>query len=250
MAAYDLMDDYDRNEVRLRSRRQDLSPATEEPSKAVIPSLVIQPGEPLDLTPTTTVILGDGKEMTRRHVRDGAIDVAVIDAPFYLRVPPEFSVTDYYIEVNGQKPRFRADWDSFASIQEYEEFCAGWIDEVMRCLNDQGSLFIYGVHTNIGIISRMLQIKGIWINNQIAWIKRNSRPIVCRTRLQHSNESIIWAVKNPKEYRFNYQRCKMFDDPLDHFCKRGKQMRDVWDIPARPGNGHPRRSRLKCMSAC
>ena len=237
--AYDLMDDYDRNEVRLRSRQRDLNTATEGPSKAVIPSLVIQPGEPLDLTPTTTVILGDGKGMTRRHIRDGAIDVAVIDAPFYLRIPPEFSVTDYYIEVNGQKPRFRADWDRFASIQEYEEFCAGWIDEVMRCLNDQGSLFIIGVHTNIGIISRMLQIKGIWINNQIARIKRNSRPIVCRTRLQHSNESIIWAVKNPKEYRFNYQRCKMFDDPLDHFCKRGKQMRDVWDIPARPGNGHP-----------
>ena len=59
--AYDLMDDYDRNEVRLRSRQRDLNTATEGPSKAVIPSLVIQPGEPLDLTPTTTVILGDGR---------------------------------------------------------------------------------------------------------------------------------------------------------------------------------------------
>ena len=44
MVAYDLMDDYDRNEVRLRSRRQDLSPVTQERRKVVIPPLAIQPG--------------------------------------------------------------------------------------------------------------------------------------------------------------------------------------------------------------
>jgi site-specific DNA-methyltransferase (adenine-specific) len=239
MVAYDLMDEYDRNEVRLRSRPQDLSPVTQERRKVVIPPLAIQPAEPLDLTPTTRVILGDGVGMTRQHVRDGEIDVAVVDGPFFLRVPPEQCVTDYYLELNGERPRFRQDWDNFASIEEYEEFCDGWIDEVMRCLNDKGSLFIIGAHTNINIIGRLLQIKDIWINNQIARIKRNSRPNICQTRLRHSNESILWAVKDPKEYRFNYRRCKMLDDPRDCFCKRGKQMRDVWDIPARPGNGHP-----------
>ena len=60
LVAYDLMDDYDRNEVRLRSRRQDLNPVTQEPCKAVIPPLAIQPGERVALTPTTSVILGDG----------------------------------------------------------------------------------------------------------------------------------------------------------------------------------------------
>ena len=46
--------------------------------------------------------------MTRQHVADGEIDVAIIDAPFFLRVPPEQCVTDYYLELNGEKPRFRA----------------------------------------------------------------------------------------------------------------------------------------------
>ncbi len=188
LVAYDMMDDYDRNDVRLRSCRQDLDPAAQEPCKGVIPPLTIQPGERVALTPTTTVILGDGKDMTRQHISDGEIAVAIIDVPFYLRAPPELSVTDYYIALNGQRPRFRADWDSFASIQEYEEFCDAWIDEVMRCLNDRGSMFIHGCFTNINIIGHLLQMKGIWINNQIAWGKRNSRPIVCRTRLRHSNE--------------------------------------------------------------
>ena len=239
LVAYDMMDDYDRNEVRLRSRRQDLDPAAQEPCKGVIPSFAIQPGERVALTPTTSVILGEGTPMTRAHVRDGEIAVAVIDAPYCLRAPPELSVTDYYIALNGQRPRFRADWDNFASIQEYEEFCDAWIDEVMRCLDERGSMFIHGCFTNINIIGRLLQMKGIWINNQIAWAKRNSRPIVCRTRLRHSNETVLWAVKNAKEYRFNYRRCKMFHDPRDSFSARGKQMLDVWDIPTRPGVGHP-----------
>jgi DNA modification methylase len=238
MVAYDLMDEYDRNEVRLRSRRQDLKPVAQERRSVTIPPLVIQPGLPLELT-TTTVILGDGVKMMRQHIPEGSIDVAACDAPFFLGVPPEENVVDFYLELNGEKPSFRADWDRFASIQEYEEFCNGWIDGIMRCLNDKGSLFINGVHTNINIIGRLLQIKGIQINNQIGWVKRNSRPHICQRRLQHSNESIIWAVKHPKRYRFNYRRCKMHDDPLDYFSERGKQMRDVWDILTRPGNGHP-----------
>ncbi len=31
----------------------------------------------------------------------------------------------------------------------------------------------------------------------------------------------------------------MFHDPLDSFSARGKQMLDIWDIPTRPGVGHP-----------
>jgi hypothetical protein len=221
MVAYDLIADYDRNDIRLRSRRQDLSAATQEPCKAAIQPLAIQPGERLALTPTTDVIMGDCVEMTRQHVADGAIAVAILDLPYYLRAPPELSVTDYFIELNGQKPRFREVWDDFASIPQYEEFCDAVIDEVMRCLDDRGSMFIHGCFTNIGIISRLLQMKNIWINNQIAWGKRNARPMVCRKRLCHSNESILWAVKNPKEYRFNYRRCKMFHDPRDYFSKLG-----------------------------
>jgi site-specific DNA-methyltransferase (adenine-specific) len=236
LVAYDLMDDYDRYEVRLRSRRQDLKPVTQE---AVITPLAIQPGTKIALTPTTSVILGEGVPMMRQHIPDCSIAVAVIDVPFYLRAPPELAKTDYYIALNGQRPRFRADWDNFASIQEYEEFCDAWIDEVMRCLNDRGSMSIHGGFTNINIIGRLLQMKGIRINNQIAWAKRNSRPIVCRTRLRHSNESVLWAVKDPKRYRFNYRRCKMFHDPGDSFSARGKQMMDIWDIPTRPGVGHP-----------
>ena len=239
MVAYDLMDEYDRDEVRSRSRRHHLGTASQERREVVIPPLVIQPGERLALTPTTDVILGDRVEMARQHIGDGEIDVAVLDLPFFLEVPPEENVVDYYLELNGEKPRFREDWDNFASLAEVRRVCDASVDEAMRCLDDKGSLFVHGVHTNINIIGRLLQIKGIHIINQISWVKRNSRPHICQRRLQHCNESLIWAAKDPKKYRFNYRLCKMFDDPRDYFSERGRQMRDVWDILTRPGNGHP-----------
>ena len=240
MAALDLMDGYDRDAVRSRWRRHHLSPVQQEPRHVVsVEPLAIEASKPLDLTPTTTVIMGDAAEMMRKYIPNGSIDVVTADVPYFLRVPDGESVTDYYLELNGEKPRFREDWDNFASIDEYEEFCSEWIDEAMHTLDDRGSLFINGVFTNLNIIGHLLQRKGIWINNDIAWIKRNSRPNVCRRRLQHSNESVLWAVKNHKESRFNYRRCKLFDDPRDDFSERGRQMRDVWDIRTRPGNGHP-----------
>ena len=81
------------------------------------------------------MILWDAVDMMQRHIPDGSIDVALVAVPFFLRVPPDQRATDYYLELNGEKPRFRADWDSFASIEQYETFCSEWIDEVMRRLH-------------------------------------------------------------------------------------------------------------------
>ena len=48
------------------------------------------------------------------------------------------------------KARFNEEWDRFDSIEQYEEFCTAWIDQTMRCLNDEGSLFIFGTYHNAG----------------------------------------------------------------------------------------------------
>ena len=67
-------------------------------------------------------------------------------------------------------------WDKYESIAEYKSFCETWIDEVFRCLNEQGSMFILGVHQNIGLINRILQQKEIDVLHHIVWYKRNSMP--------------------------------------------------------------------------
>ena len=188
MTAYDLMDYFDRNEIRLRSRRQHLSPGSQERRKVVIPPLVIQPGERLALTPTIDVILGDGVQTARQHIGNGEIDVASVDAPLLLGCPtgamrhgPLSRTERREAEVPRRLGQLRLD-------RGVQEFCGAWIDEVMRCLNDKGSMFIHGVHHQHPHHRSPVQIKGIRTNNDIAWIKRNSRPNVCRTRLRHSNQ--------------------------------------------------------------
>ena len=234
MVALDLMDDYDRDAVRSRWRRHHLSPVQQEPRHVVSAEpLAIQPGESLDLTPTTTVILGDGAEMMRNCTSRMARSMSGRSMRRTSCVfRPEESVTDYYLELNGEKPRFREDWDNFSSIRRNTKssVASGSIEADAQPRRPRLAVHPRCAHQHQHHRSACSSSKASGSTIDIAWIKRNSRPNVCRTRLQHSNESVIWAVKNPKEYRFNYRRCKMYDDPRDYFSERGRQMRDVWDI--------------------
>jgi site-specific DNA-methyltransferase (adenine-specific) len=196
-------------------------------------------GNPIRLTATATLLHGDVIEMLRQHVTDSSIDVAIADVPYFLRGPKDSSVIDYYLQQNGMKPSFNEEWDRFDSIEQYEAFCTAWLDEALRCLNDEGSLFIFGTFHNIGLINRIVQLKGLTIVNEIIWLQRNSRPNISTRRLQASHHNILWIVKDSDQYRFNYRLCKRSDYD-DWLSKRNHQARDVWDIPA---NGHENTSR-------
>ena len=191
-------------------------------------------GYPINLTATATLLHGDVTDMMHKHISDGSVDLAIADVPYFLRGSPEITATDIYIQQSGMKPLFKEEWDQFESIEEYESFCTAWIDETMRCLNDEGSLFIFGTYHNAGLVNRLCQMQGYTIINEIIWVQRNGRPNVATRRLQVSHHDILWVVKDSKKYRFNYRACKRahYDDWLS---KRNQQLRDVWDIPA---NGH------------
>jgi site-specific DNA-methyltransferase (adenine-specific) len=188
---------------------------------------------PISLTATATLLHGDVTEMMQNHIADSSVDLAIADVPYFLRGPQEPTVTDFYIQQNGMKPLFNELWDRFGSITEYESFCTAWIDETMRCLNDEGSLFIFEPYHNAGLVNRLCQMQGYTIINEIIWVQRNGRPNVATRRLQVSHHDILWVVKDSKKYRFNYRACKRahYDDWLS---KRNQQLRDVWDIPAAP----------------
>ena len=57
----------------------------------------------------------------------------------------------------------------------------------MRCLNDEGSLFIFGTYHNAGLVNRLCQMQGYTIINEIIWVQRNGRPNVATRRLQASH---------------------------------------------------------------
>ena|SRR5579863_952393 len=126
--------------------------------------------------------------------------------------------------------------------------------EVMRCLNCEGSAFIFGGHYNVGLINRICQMHNIYIINQIAWVVRNSRPNAAALKLQASHQAILWVAKQVGNYRFHYRACKRRDYAGDYFAERGKQLRDTWDIPAAPHEnrryGHPSPKPLAVYARC
>lgn len=240
VGCFDLMDAKKRfdtySESRKRSYRGDVGMGSDFP---IHPQNDIRPSSmsPIRLSATATLLHGDVANMMREHIADASIDLAIADVPYFIRGPIE--VAEPYIYRNGMKAPFNEEWDHFDSIEQYEEFCAAWIDQTMRCLNAQGSLFIFGTYHNSGLINRLCQMKGCVIINEIICVQRNGRPNVATRRLQASHQNILWIVKDSKRYRFNYRLCERsaYDDLLS---KRNQPLRDVWDILT---NSHENKSR-------
>jgi site-specific DNA-methyltransferase (adenine-specific) len=228
---FDLMDAKQRfdtySESRQRSYRGDARLRTEIP---VLPAkrLPAEEKNPIKLTQTATLLHGDVTHMMRQQIATGSIDLAIADVPYFMRSPGQTTVT-VFDQRDGKKPLFNEEWDRFASMEDYESFCTAWIDEAIRCLDDEGSLFIFGTYHNIGLVNRICQTKRYTIVNEISWVRRNARPDVAPRRLQPSHENILWVVKDDSRYRFNYRLCRRnhYDDWLS---KRNQPLRDVWDI--------------------
>ena len=192
---FDLMDAKARSdtysEARIRSYRDDTRMGSVLPSPRAERRLA---GNPIRLSATATLLRGDVTDMMREHVTDGSVDVAIADVPYFLRRSPSTTAADLYIEHNGMKPMFDEELDRFDSIEHYEVLCTAWIDEAIRCLNDEGSLFIFGTYHNIGLVNRLCQLRNYTIVNEIVWVQRNGRPNVATRRLQTQSWPMHCAI--------------------------------------------------------
>ena len=182
---------------------------------------------------------GDCRELLRR-IPAGTIDVVIADPPFYLDVPNEETVIDHYIKKNGMKPRFRQEWDKFVDADDYQQFSDSLFEQLQRVVAPTGSVFVFTVHNNLGLIDLAVRRAGLTVLHHIVWAKRNPAPVLSTRRLQFSHETIVWCAKTP-DYVFNYNTLKASGFEGDRFKAKGKQHRDI--IEASTSNaesvGHP-----------
>ncbi|MGN0214721.1 MAG: DNA-methyltransferase, partial [Muribaculaceae bacterium] len=88
-----------------------------------------------------------------------------------------------------------------------------------------GTIWISGTYHNIFSVARCLTELGFKILNCITWVKTNPPPNLSCKYFTHSTEYILWARKEHKvSHFFNYDLMKRIND--------GKQMSDVWRLPA------------------
>ena len=166
--------------------------------------------------------LGDCNKILKK-VKAKSIDMIFADPPYNL------SGKTYLTVKSGRPvPGNKGDWDM---IDDYEKFTAEWMAECIRVLKDNGTIWISGTlhsHPTVGV---MLKKLGMWIVNDIVWFKPNATPLLQTTRLAPSIE-LIWLAAKSKKYYFDY--------PLAKEINGGKQMRNMWQIPAqRHKTKHP-----------
>ncbi|MDR1985187.1 MAG: site-specific DNA-methyltransferase [Prevotellaceae bacterium] len=164
-----------------------------------------------------TLLHGDCIELLKQF--DFKFDMIFADPPYFL--------SNDGISIQSGKPVSvnKGTWDRSKGYDFVNDFNYQWLKEVRNKLKDNGTVWISGTFHNIFSIAQMLNELEFKILNVVTWVKTNPPPnLACRC-FTHSSEIIIWARKNKKvPHYFNYELMKEIND--------GKQMKDVWNLPA------------------
>ena len=139
----------------------------------------------------------------------------------------------------------KGDWDKGKSNEDMLAFNMEWLRLCRDKLKDNGTIWISGTYHNIFSVADCLRKLDYKILNVITWEKTNPPVNISCRYFKHSTEFIIWARKKQKvPHKFNYELMKK----LNH----GKQMTDVWRIPAigrweKTSGKHPTQKPLRLL---
>ncbi|MDD3688095.1 MAG: DNA methyltransferase [Bacteroidales bacterium] len=175
------------------------------------------------LVEQTINIINDDCIHALKKFDDQAFDLIFADPPYNLS--DEKSVT---VKSGKRVKCDKGEWDKIADVHEFN---LQWIAECKRVLKDSGTIWVTGTLHNHPSVGMALKKLGFWIINDIIWYKPNATPLLSKKRLAPSVE-LIWLASKSKKYYFDYDQAK----EINH----GKQMRNLWEIPAsRHITNHP-----------
>lgn len=131
--------------------------------------------------------LGDMKSVVGR-LPEGFANLIFLDPPYNLS--KQFGETS-----------FRA-----VSAEQYAEYLASWLPEVVRLLAPDGSLYLCGDWQSAAVLQGELS-KHLTVINRITWQREKGRGSA--RNWKNCQEDIWFAVRNPKRYTFNAEAVKL-----------------------------------------
>lgn len=150
-----------------------------------------------------------------KQLKDKSVNLIFADPPYNL------SGENFLTCKNGKVAKCdKGKWDQ---IEDINKFNRQWIEQCLRVLADDGTIWISGTLHNHPSVGYILKELGVWIINDIIWYKPNATPLIQKNRFVPSTE-LIWLAAKSKKYYFNYEMAKKLGN--------GKQMRNLWEIPA------------------
>ncbi len=164
-----------------------------------------------------TLLQGDCRELLQNF--DFKFNCIFADPPYFLSNGGISVQSGKIVSVN------KGDWDKSKTPQEIQDFNMEWLSLCREKLTDKGTIWISGTYHNIFSIANCLTNLGYKILNVITWVKTNPPPNISCRYFTYSTEFVIWARKSEKKpHYFNYDLMKLLN--------AGKQMTDVWRLPA------------------
>lgn len=146
-------------------------------------------------------------------------DMIFADPPYFLSNNGLTIQSGQIVSVNKGK------WDKSEGFKYINDFNRKWLSLVREKMKEDATIWISGTMHNIFSIGQILIELGFKILNVITWEKTNPPPNFSCRYFTHSTEQIIWARKSEKvPHYFNYELMKKLNE--------GKQMKDVWKLPA------------------
>ena len=121
-----------------------------------------------------------------KQVKNSSVDLAVIDPPYNMG---------------------KADWDTFASHDDFMKFTKKWIDALIPKLKDTGSIYIFNTPFNCAFILQHLLKRGLVFQNWITWDKRDGLGTSTK-KYANGQESILFFTKSNK-YTLNYNEIRV-----------------------------------------
>lgn len=119
----------------------------------------------------------------------------------------------------------KGEWDKGKSPADINDFNYRWVSLCRDKLKENGTIWVSGTYHNIFSVANALTALGFKILNVVTWAKTNPPPNISCRYFTYSTEFIIWARKSQKRpHYFNYELMKELNE--------GKQMTDVWRLPA------------------
>ena len=150
---------------------------------------------------------------------DFKFDMIFADPPYFLSNDGISYQAGKIVSVN------KGDWDRGGTPSSIRKFNHEWIALCREKLKDNGTIWVSGTYHNIFAVANSMTDLGFKILNVITWAKTNPPPNISCRYFTYSTEFIIWARKWPKRpHNYNYELMKRLNG--------GKQMTDVWRLPA------------------
>ncbi len=164
-----------------------------------------------------TLLHGDCLELLKLF--DFKFDMIFADPPYFLSNGGISYQSGKVVSVN------KGEWDRGLTPRQMHEFNYNWLELCRDKLKENGTIWVSGTYHNIFSVATCMQELGYKILNVVTWAKTNPPPNISCRYFTYSTEFVIWARKDKKTpHFFNYKLMKTLND--------GKQMTDVWRLPA------------------